>query len=65
MASKTLRAKYPRSLAVMLTDELAGRIEADAERAGLSKAEVVRLYLEAGIAALEVDEPEDDVAPHD
>lgn len=42
---------YPRQLVVMATDELADRIAADAARHGMSKSEVARLYLEAGIEA--------------
>lgn len=45
--------RYPRQLVVMADDALADRIEADAARHGLSKSEVARLYLEAGIEAAE------------
>jgi hypothetical protein len=43
--------KYPRQMVVMADDALADRIEADARRHGMSKSEVARLYLEAGIEA--------------
>ena len=42
---------FPRQLVVMATDALADRIADDAKRNGLSKSEVARLYLEAGIEA--------------
>lgn len=47
--------RYPRQLIVMASDELADRIAADSKRHGISKSEVARTYLEAGIAAGEAE----------
>ena len=41
---------YPRQLVIMLDDETADRIEADAARRGMPKGAVARDYLRAGIA---------------
>lgn len=53
MASKTIRSKYPAQIAVMTTDENKERFQAEAERDGVSVAEVIRGYLEAGIEVSE------------
>lgn len=50
MASKTLRAKYPAQLAIMLDTETYDRIGAIAEATGVSKAEVTRDLIGAGLS---------------
>lgn len=50
MASATAApGKYPEQLVIMVTTETKARIEADAKAHWLSKSEVARTYLEAGI----------------
>ena len=53
MASETARKKYPAQIVVMTTTKNRERFVAEAERDGVSIAEVVRGYLEAGISHLE------------
>lgn len=61
MASPTAApGQYPEQLVIMVTSETKARINADAARHHLSKSEVARTYLEAGIqvadeAAAELD----------
>lgn len=51
MASETAApGKYPEQLVIMVTKETKARIVADAKRHTLSKSEVARTYLEAGIS---------------
>lgn len=50
MASPTAApGKYPEQLVIMVTAETKARIEADATKHYLSKSEVARTYLDAGI----------------
>lgn len=57
MPSPTLRPKYDRQAIVLLDDATADRIEEEAERYGISKSEVMRTYVAAGMqAADELDE---------
>lgn len=57
MAEKVLTAKrkYPRTLQLPVSEATWARIEGDAERAGLSRAEVGRSYLDAGIEIADED----------
>lgn len=51
MASPTAApGQYPEQLVIMVTKETKARIVADATRHSLSKSEVARTYLEAGIS---------------
>lgn len=56
MASTTLRAKYPAQLAIMLDTETYERIGAMAEAQGVSKAEVTRDLIGAGLTVAFPDE---------
>ena len=57
MPSPTLRPKYDHQIIALVDKETAGRIEDEAERYGISKSEVMRTYLVAGMqAADELDE---------
>lgn len=47
---------YPRQLVIMVTPELADHIEAVAREGAMSKSEVGRLLLEAGIEAIAKDD---------
>ncbi len=49
MASQTIRSKYPAQIAVMTTAENKERFQREAEAEGISAAEVIRRYLDAGI----------------
>lgn len=50
MASPTAApGQYPEQLVIMVTSETKARITADAKRHKLSKSEVARTYLDAGI----------------
>lgn len=50
MASPTAApGQYPEQLVIMVTSETKARIVADAKRHQLSKSEVARTYLDAGI----------------
>lgn len=51
MASPTAApGQYPEQLVIMVTSETKARIVSDAKRHRLSKSEVARTYLDAGIA---------------
>lgn len=51
MASHTAApGQYPEQLVIMVTSETKARIVSDAKRHRLSKSEVARTYLDAGIA---------------
>jgi hypothetical protein len=57
MASSTAQATYTRQIIFMADEEMGDRILDEARRYGLSKSEVVRTYVEAGMrAADELDE---------
>jgi len=51
MASETARKKYPAQIVVMTTEANKNRFREEADAAGVSIAEVIRGYLEAGIKA--------------
>lgn len=51
MASATAApGKYPEQLVIMVTSETKARIETEAKQHWLSKSEVARTYLDAGMA---------------
>jgi len=50
MASETARKKYPAQIVVMTTQKKRDRFVAEAEAKGVSIAEIVRNYLDAGVA---------------
>lgn len=49
MASTTLKARYPRQVLAMVSDDMADTITRDALNSGRSKSEVVREHLGHGI----------------
>ena len=46
---QTGQGVYPRQIVIMVTHEIADRLDAEAKRHRLSKSEVTRTYIEAGI----------------
>lgn len=46
---QTGKGIYPRQIVIMVTEKMADRLEEDAKRHRLSKSEVARTYIEAGI----------------
>jgi predicted DNA-binding protein len=46
---QTGKGIYPRQIVIMVTEEIADRLEAEAKRHRLSKSEVTRTYIEAGV----------------
>ena len=46
---QTGQGVYPRQIVIMVTNETAERLDAEAKRHRLSKSEVTRTYIEAGI----------------
>lgn len=52
-ASRPRPTLYPRQLVVTCTDETFERIEAEAQKAGVSKSAIARDYLATGMAAVD------------
>lgn len=55
MGKQTLRARYPVQFTVMLSAEVAARLEAEAEQQGVSRGELARLYIDEGIAQIDAE----------
>lgn len=65
MASQTAKARYPKQIVLMVSNEVEAVINVAAREQGLSKAEVCRAFLHAGIKAAGYNDVKTSDAPDD